>query len=141
MTMETLSSEQQSITLIDQNLELSRNHGEPIVSRASKLATELAAEKRRLQQDLRELQAENDDLKPTTPTGTVDWYVKWIATILSVSGIFLMSAGFSMSGQIAYAISAAGWVFVGIAWNDRAIMIGSSISATAVALTLVKGFG
>ena len=58
--METLSSEQQSITLIDQNLELSRNHGEPSVSRASKLATELAAEKRRLQQDLRELQAEND---------------------------------------------------------------------------------
>jgi hypothetical protein len=112
-----------------------------VVSRASKLATELAAEKRRLQQDLRELQAENDDLKPTTPTGTVDWYVKWLATILSVSGIFLMSAGFSVSGQIAYAISAAGWVFVGITWNDRAIMIGSSISATAVMLTLVQGFG
>lgn len=137
MTMETLTPDQQTIALINQNLDLNSDHGAP-VSRASKLATELAAEKRRLQQDLRELQAENDDLKPTTPTGTVDWYVKWIATILSVSGIFLMSAGFSLSGQIAYAASAAGWVFVGIAWNDRAIMIGSSISATAVLLTLVK---
>ena len=135
--METLTPDQQTIALINQNLDLNSYHGAP-VSRASKLATELAAEKRRLQQDLRELQAENDDLKPTTPTGTVDWYVKWIATILSVSGIFLMSAGFSLSGQIAYAASAAGWVFVGIAWNDRAIMIGSSISATAVLLTLVK---
>ena len=135
--METLTPDQQTIALINQNLDLNSDHGAP-VSRASKLATELAAEKRRLQQDLRELQAENDDLKPTTPTGTVDWYVKWIATILSVSGIFLMSAGFSLSGQIAYAASAAGWVFVGIAWNDRAIMIGSSISATAVSLTLVK---
>lgn len=139
--METLTPDQQNIALINQNLDLGSDHGEPVVSRASKLATELAAEKRRLQQDLRELQAENDDLKPTTPTGTVDWYVKWLATILSVSGIFLMSAGFSVSGQIAYAISAAGWVFVGIAWNDRAIMIGSSISATAVMLTLVQGFG
>ena len=137
MTMETLTPDQQTIALINQNLDLNSDHGAP-VSRASKLATELAAEKRRLQQDLRELQAENDDLKPTTPTGTVDWYVKWIATILSVSGIFLMSAGFSLSGQIAYAASAAGWVFVGIAWNDRAIMIGSSISATAVLLALVK---
>ena len=137
MTVETLTPDQQTIALINQNLDLNSDHGAP-VSRASKLATELAAEKRRLQQDLRELQAENDDLKPTTPTGTVDWYVKWIATILSVSGIFLMSAGFSLSGQIAYAASAAGWVFVGIAWNDRAIMIGSSISATAVLLTLVK---
>lgn len=141
MDMETLTPDQQNIALINQNLDLRSDHGEPVVSRASKLATELAAEKRRLQQDLRELQAENDDLKPTTPTGTVDWYVKWLATILSVSGIFLMSAGFSVSGQIAYAISAAGWVFVGIAWNDRAIMIGSSISATAVMLTLVQGFG
>ena len=135
--METLTPDQQTIALINQNLDLNSDHGAP-VSRASKLATELAAEKRRLQQDLRELQAENDDLKPTTPTGTVDWYVKWIATILSVSGIFLMSAGFSFLGQIAYVASAAGWVFVGIAWNDRAIMIGSSISATAVLLTLVK---
>ena len=135
--METLTPDQQTIALINQNLDLNSDHGAP-VSRASKLATELAAEKRRLQQDLRELQAENDDLKPTTPTGTVDWYVKWIATILSVSGIFLMSAGFSLFGQIAYVASAAGWVFVGIAWNDRAIMIGSSISATAVLLTLVK---
>ena len=93
--METLTPDQQTIALINQNLDLNSDHGAP-VSRASKLATELAAEKRRLQQDLRELQAENDDLKPTTPTGTVDWYVKWIATILSVSGIFLMSAGFSI---------------------------------------------
>lgn len=139
--METLTPDQQNIALINQNLDLRSDHREPVISRASKLATELAAEKRRLQQDLRELQAENDDLKPTTPTGTVDWYVKWLATILSVSGIFLMSAGFSVSGQIAYAISAAGWVFVGITWNDRAIMIGSSISATAVMLTLVQGFG
>ncbi len=135
--METLTPDQQTIALINQNLDLNSDHGAP-VSRASKLATELAAEKRRLQEDLRELQAENDDLKPTTPTGTIDWYVKWIATILSVSGIFLMSAGFSLSGQIAYAASAAGWAFVGIAWNDRAIMIGSSISATAVLLTLVR---
>ena len=139
MTMETLTPDQQTIALINQNLDLNSDHGAP-VSRASKLATELAAEKRRLQQDLRELQAENDDLKPTTPTGTIDWHVKWIATILSVSGIFLMSAGFSLSGQIAYAASAAGWVFVGIAWNDRAIMIGSSISATAMLLALVRTF-
>ena len=135
--METITPDQQSIALINQNLDLGTGHGEP-VSRAGKLATELAAEKRRLQHDLRELQAENDDLKPTTPTGTLDWYVKWVATVLSVSGIFLMSAGFSLSGQIAYAVSAASWVFVGVAWNDRAIMIGGAISATAVSLTLVN---
>ena len=98
MIMETLTPDQQTIARIDQNLDLSSDHGVP-VSRASKSATELAAEKRRLQQDLRELQAENDDLKPTTPLGTTDWYVSWIATILSVSEIFLMSAGFSLASH------------------------------------------
>lgn len=107
-------------------------------SRAGQLAEELAAEKKRLIDDLRKLQAENEDLKSTTPTGTVDWYVKWAATFLSVSGIFLMSAGLGLQGQIAYVISAAGWVFVGVQWSDRAIMIGSSISATAVMMDLVR---
>lgn len=107
-------------------------------SRASQLAVELATEKKRLIDELRELQAENDDLKSTTPTGTLDWYVKWVATFLSVSGIFLMSAGLGFQGQVAYVISAIGWVFVGVQWGDRAIMIGSAISATAVMMDLVR---
>ena len=101
------------------------------VSKAGRLAMELSTEKKRLLTELKELQAENEDLKSTTPTGTVDWYVKWIATYLSVCGIFLMSAGFTSLGQVSYALSAIGWVFVGIQWSDRAIMIGSSIGATA----------
>ena len=107
-------------------------------SRASQLAVELVTEKKRLIDELRELQAENDDLKSTTPVGTTDWYVKWVATFLSVSGIFLMSAGLVMQGQVAYVISAVGWIFVGVQWSDRAIMIGSSISATAVAMDLFR---
>jgi len=109
-------------------------------SRVGRLAMELATEKKRLMDELKEVQAENDDLKSTTPTGTVDWYVKWVATFLSVGGIFLMSAGFVVQGQIAYILSAAGWVFVGMQWSDRAIMIGSSISATAVMMNLVSSF-
>ena len=107
-------------------------------SRAGQLAVELATEKKRLIDELRELQAENDDRKSTTPVGTTDWYVKWVVTFLSVSGIFLMSAGLVMQGQVAYVISAVGWIFVGVQWSDRAIMIGSSISATAVAMDLVR---
>ena len=49
-----------------------------------------------------------------------------------------MSAGLTMQGQIAYVVSAVGWIFVGVQWSDRAIMIGSSISATAVAMDLVR---
>lgn len=108
------------------------------MSKAATLAMELAKEKKRLQQELEDLQHEFDVVKPTTPTGTIDWYVKWVSMILAVAGVFLISADFYMQGQIAYIISSIGWVYVGMAWGDRAIMIGSSISGTAVAMNLVS---
>ena len=98
---------------------------------------ELSKERKRLKQELAELHAEVEDLTPTTPTGTVDWYVKWIAMILAVIGVFSISAGFTVYGQVAYILSSIGWVYVGMAWSDRAIMIGSSITGTAVAMNLV----
>ena len=110
---------------------------ESSASRATKLAMELSKERKRLKQELAELQTEVEDLTPTTPTGTVDWYVKWTATVLAVAGVFLISAGLNIYGQYAYLIASACWVYVGMAWSDRAIMIGSSITGTAVAMNLV----
>lgn len=109
------------------------------MSKAASLAMELSKEKRRLQTELEELQHEFDIVKPTTPTGTPDWYVKWAATIFAVIGVFLISANLSYYGQLAYIASSICWVFVGMQWGDRAIMIGSSISGTAVAMNLVTG--
>lgn len=90
------------------------------------------------QKELEKLQIEVDDLKPTTPTGTIDWYVKWVSMMLAVCGIFLISANLLTYGQVAYIISSIGWIYVGIQWGDRAIMIGSSIAGTAVAMNLVE---
>ena len=107
------------------------------MSRAGRLAMELNVERKRLKQEMEELQLEVEDLKPATPTGTIDSYVKWGATVLGVSGIFAISAGFVITGQICYASAASAWVYVGHCWNDKAIMIGSSISGTAVLMNLV----
>jgi hypothetical protein len=106
-------------------------------SKAGRLAMELSLEKKRLAQELEELQGEYDDIKPLTPVGTKDWYVKWSSMILGVLGVFLISAEIFLFGQIAYLISAVGWIYVGIQWGDRAIMIGSAISGTAVAMFLI----
>jgi len=92
-------------------------------------------------QELEELQAEADELRPTTPTGTLDYYAKWAATVLAILGVFLVSADQSQQGMIAYLVASALWVFVGSVWNDRAIMIGSAITGTSVAMNLVKTIG
>jgi len=108
------------------------------MSKAGKLAMELATEKKRLQQELDDLQVQYEEIKPTTPTGTVDGYVKWISMGLAVMGVFLINAHLAFWGQLAYVISSFGWVYVGGVWNDRAITIGSAISGTAVAMNLVQ---
>ena len=109
------------------------------MSKAGKLAMELNIERKRLKEELAQVQAEVEDLTPTTPTGTLDWYVKWASMILAVLGVFALSAGWTLYGQTLYVLSSCGWVFVGMTWGDRAIMIGSAISGTAVAMNLVQG--
>jgi hypothetical protein len=110
------------------------------MSKAGRLAMELAQEKKRLAQELAELQAEAEDLRPTTPTGTIDYYAKWGATFLAVIGIFLMQADVPFYGKVCYLLSSVGWVYVGSVWNDRAILLGSAITATATAMNLMKYF-
>ena len=107
-----------------------------ITTKAGRLAMELASEKKRLAQELEELQGEYDDIKPLTPTGTRDWYVKWGAMILCIVGVFFISGQMYVFGQLCYFVGAIGWIY-GMQWSDRAIMIGSAISGTAVAMLLI----
>ena len=108
------------------------------MTKAGRLAMELSHEKKRLKQELEELQTEYDEIKPTTPTGTTDWYVKWMSMLLAVAGIFLISASLTFYGQMAYIVSCLGWIYVGMQWGDRAIMIGSAVTGTAVAMNLIE---
>jgi len=110
------------------------------MSKAGRLAMELAQEKKRLAQELAELQQEAEDLRPTTPTGTPDYYAKWGATVLAILGIFLIQSDLELVGKICYFLSTVLWVYVGSVWNDRAILLGGAITATATAMNLVKYF-
>tara|TARA_B110000305_G_C19204822_1_gene523003 strand:- start:38 stop:424 length:387 start_codon:yes stop_codon:yes gene_type:complete len=109
-------------------------------SKAGQLARELNAERTRLKTEMEELQEQVDIFSPSTPTGGLDSVIKWLATCLAVTGVFLQSAGFMTEGKIAYALSSIAWVYVGSCWNDKAIMIGSAITGTAVLMNLAEFF-
>jgi hypothetical protein len=108
------------------------------MSKAGSLAMELSKEKKRLQEELEEMQAQFEEVSPSTPSGGPDSYLKWVGVISAVIGIFLQNAGLPLYGQLFYIIGAYSWTAVGFYWNDKAVMLGSVIPATATAMNLTK---
>ena len=108
------------------------------MSKAATLAMELSKEKKRLQEELADMQHQFETVAPSTPTGGPDSYLKWIGVLFAVGGIFMQSAGFTLYGQICYLLGATAWTLVGIHWNDKAVMLGSVIPATATALAIAR---
>ena len=106
------------------------------MSKAASLAMELSKEKKRMQEEFDELQAQFEEVSPSTPSGGPDSYLKWIGVVSAVLGIFLQNAGLSIFGQLFYIVGAISWTAVGFYWNDKAVMLGSVIPATATATAM-----
>jgi len=85
-----------------------------------------------------ELENSKRIFKSVTPKYTVDWWIKWIASI-----ILLCAAAFRSSGVAELAvydmilswIGCALWCVVGIMWKDRAVTLLNG----AVAMLLFSG--
>ncbi len=74
--------------------------------------------------DQKELENSKRIFKSATPKYTVDWYVKWVASVLvlaamSVRGIEHMQL-WDLSLSIAGVI---GWLIVSLIWKDRALIL------------------
>ena len=62
--------------------------------------------------------------KSATPKYTVDWYVKWCASILILAAMSMRGvAGFELTDLILSAWGVALWLWVSIIWKDRALVL------------------
>jgi len=74
--------------------------------------------------DPKELKNSNRILKSATPKYTVDWYIKWVASVfvlvaMSVRGV----EGFTLFDLVASTIGVSLWLVVAILWKDRALVM------------------
>ncbi len=113
---------------------------------AARIRDERAREIAQLKEDLHTLQEENEQLQPDmvetkTPIGDLSWYVKWVAAITGIVGAFA-SAGDLFPWNVGFGvISLLLWTYVGMLWNDRAIMIMNAVIAGAFALSFMISQG
>ena len=77
-------------------------------------------------------------LDKQTPTYTLDWYIKWIASIILVGGVILTSNNIYPLNLIVHAIGMFGWFIVAIIWNDRALLVINAISLVLLINGLVS---
>ena len=73
-----------------------------------------------------------------TPTHTLDWYIKCIATIILVGGVILTSNNIYPLNLMVHAIGMFGWFIVAIIWNDRALLLVNAISLALLLNGLVS---
>ena len=77
-------------------------------------------------------------MKKITPTHTIDWYIKWAASVILIVGMVLSSHNIFPENVIAQSIGALGWLIVGIFWHDRALIIINSIAFVILANGVVR---
>ena len=77
-------------------------------------------------------------LDKQTPTYTLDWYIKWIASVILVGGVILTSNNIYPLNLVVHAIGMFGWFIVAIIWNDRALLVINAVSLVLLINGLVS---
>jgi len=72
-----------------------------------------------------------------TPLHTIDWYIKWVASITLLFGMILTANNIYPFNIFVHMIGLIGWLVVSLMWNDRALMV---INAFALATLLTSLF-
>ena len=77
-------------------------------------------------------------IKSATPKGTLDWYLKWIASVIvlismsmrGVDGLQIYDLSFSVVGVSL-------WLIVSFIWNDRALIVVNGVGLLLLLKTLI----
>ena len=73
-------------------------------------------------------------------TQTVDWYIKWIATIFVLTGISLRTTQEYMFADITLSFfGSLGWLIVSIMWKDKALTLLNAVASTILLYGFIIG--
>lgn len=72
--------------------------------------------------------------KSLTPKGTIDWYIKWISSVILLFAMVIRSSQSAPEVDLFLStIGCAGWLIVGLIWKDRALIILNAVAVVILA--------
>ena len=73
------------------------------------------------------------ELKKQTPYKTKDWYLKWVSSIILITGMLFTANNIYPLNLFISIIGILGWILIGLIWNDRAIILVNAIGLSIYA--------
>ena len=85
-----------------------------------------------------ELKNSNRWFKSATPKYTIDWYIKWVASIFVLIAMSIRGVeGLQLYDLILSIIGITGWLIVAAIWEDRALIMLNSVGLLLLLKNLV----
>ncbi len=79
--------------------------------------------------------------KSATPKGDISWHVKWISSFFIMCSMSLRGIeGLQMYDLILSIVGVAGWLWVGMLWKDRAVIILNAVGLFLLVKNLLMEF-
>jgi len=89
--------------------------------------------------DPKEIENSNRIYKSATPKQDLSWYVKWISSTILLTGMSIRGLeGLQVVDLILSIIGVTGWLWVGLLWKDRALILLNGIGLALLLRTLVQ---
>ena len=77
-------------------------------------------------------------LNKQTPTHTIDWYIKWVASVIIIISVILISNNIYPLNLFFYSAGLSGWFIVALLWNDRALLVVNAVSLSLLLNGLIS---
>jgi hypothetical protein len=72
----------------------------------------------------------------------LNWYLKWIATVILIAGTAINSLGYYPEGPIILAVGGVIWLVVSIRWREASLIVTNGVMlATGLSGLAYKYFG
>ena len=88
-----------------------------------------------------EIKNSNRITKSATPKGTLDWYLKWIGSVIFIVAVTVRSTEIPELKIVDLGLSFIAtilWAVVGFLWKDRAVMLINAVACVILLTGLLK---
>ena len=87
----------------------------------------------------KEIQNSKRIFKSATPKGDITWYVKWAASLTLLTAMIIRAAAVNpYLDTIISFIGCLGWLYVALAWKDRALIILNAVACCILAIGILR---